>query len=68
LWEFGGATNFAELPQDVQSKIEDWCSDRVVETRWGYWFTGSSVVDAAETLVRLGLESGNIKKMERIEE
>lgn len=61
---FSGARSFADLPGDTQKRIEDWCSNRAVDTKWGYWFTGSSVVEAAELLVRMGLESGNIKEKE----
>lgn len=59
-FDFKGARVFADLPSDTQRQIEDWCSDRTVDTRWGYWFTGSSIVDAAELLVRLAVESGNL--------
>ena len=57
---FNNARTFADLPLDTQSGIEDWCSDVITRTQYGYWMTGSSIVDAAEILVRLAEESGNI--------
>jgi len=59
-FNFEGARSFSSLPEDVQALIEDWCSNAVVDTAHGYWFTGSSVVDAAELLVNLAIESGNL--------
>ena len=55
-----GAKCFADLNEVAQSEIEDWCSNKIVNTEYGYWMTGSSIVDAAEVIVRLAVENGNI--------
>ena len=56
-----GAYCFADLEESTQDKIEDWCSNKISSTTYGYWMTGSSVVDAAEVLVKLAVEGGNIQ-------
>jgi hypothetical protein len=59
-FEFSGSRVFSELTESVQDVIEDWCSNECVSTEFGYWFTGSSIVDAAELIVRLAEESANL--------
>lgn len=55
-----GAKCFADLDEVTRSEIEDWCCRKIVDTAFGYWMTGYSVVNAAEILVKQAVGNGNI--------
>jgi len=59
-FDFAEAYRFADLPVETQNAIEGWCSVHIASTEYGCWMTGSSIVDAAEILVKLAVEGANI--------